>query len=209
MYSSHRIRFYSYGACRISNFTTQQLFILSWHLGYIQGGSDGAGWWDGGRLDRVRRRRDRRREEDGEEKPNYYIWTSIFIYFFTIFSQFINFVLRSNVAWFNMIYNIHSKVAFLQFYALKFDLSCLKILKKFQLGDGAQPPPQTPPHTERKNQYCGRTTFQHLAPPLVQPRKINIKKISMKLATSNWYRGNIIVAGWSEPEASAIIIVFR
>ena len=29
------------------------------------------------------------------------------------------------------------------------------------------PPPQTPPHAERKNQYCGRTTFQHAGPPLI------------------------------------------
>ena len=65
-----------------------------------------------------------------------------------------------------MIYNIYSKVEFLQFYALKNELSCLKILKISQVGDGAQPPPQTPPHAERKNQYSGRTTFQQLAPPL-------------------------------------------
>ena len=65
-----------------------------------------------------------------------------------------------------MIYNIYSKVEFLQMYALKIDLSWLKISKISQLGDGAQPPPQTPPHAQRKNQYCGRTTFQHLAPPL-------------------------------------------
>ena len=65
-----------------------------------------------------------------------------------------------------MIYNIYCKVEFLQFYAVKIDLSCLKISKISQVGDGAQPPPLTPPHVERKNQYCGRTTFQQLAPPL-------------------------------------------
>ena len=65
-----------------------------------------------------------------------------------------------------MIYYIYSKVEFLQFYALEIDLSCLKISKVSQLEDGAQPPPQTPLHAERKNQYYGRTTFQHLAPPL-------------------------------------------
>ena len=73
------------------------------------------------------------------------------------------------VVWFNMIYNIYSKVKFLQFYALKIDLSWLKILKISQVADGAQPPPQTPPHAERKNRDIGRTTFQQLAPPLVGP----------------------------------------
>ena len=48
--------------------------------------------------------------------------------------------------WFYMIYNIYCKVDFLQFYAVKSDLSCLKISKISQVGDGAQPPPQTPPH---------------------------------------------------------------
>ena len=82
---------------------------------------------------------------------------------FTIFSTIYQFCTSySNVAWFNMIYNIYSKVKFLPIYALKIDLSCLKISKISQLGEGAQ----TPPHAERKNQYCGRTTFQHLAPPL-------------------------------------------
>ena len=61
------------GESASSNFTTQHLFILSCHLGYLQGGSDGAGWWNDGRLDQVGRRRDRRMEEDGEEKLNYYI----------------------------------------------------------------------------------------------------------------------------------------
>ena len=65
-----------------------------------------------------------------------------------------------------MIYNIYCKVEFLQFYAVKIDFLCLKMTKISQVGDGAQPPPQTPPHAERKNQYCGRTTFQQLAPPL-------------------------------------------
>ena len=65
-----------------------------------------------------------------------------------------------------MIYNIYFKVEILQFYALKIDLSWLKILKISQVGEGAQPPPQTPPHAERKNQDIGRTTFQQLAPPL-------------------------------------------
>ena len=83
-----------------------------------------------------------------------------------------------------MIYNIHSKVEFLQIYALKIDLSCLKISKISQLGDGAQPPPQTPPHAERKNQYCGRTTFQHVAPPLYRPQyRVDLIVIEFKLTS--------------------------
>ena len=62
-----------------------------------------------------------------------------------------------------MIYNIYCKVEFLQFYAVKIDLLCLKISKISQVGDGAQPPPQTPPYAERKNQYCGWTTQQAYA----------------------------------------------
>ena len=93
---------------------------------------------------------------------------------FAVFSQFVHnlsilyrYTSYSNVAWFNMIYNIYSKVEFSQMYALKIDLSWLKISNISQIGDGAQPPPQTPPHAERKNRYCGRTTFHHLAPPLL------------------------------------------
>ena len=66
------------------------------------------------------------------------------------------------------IYNIYSKIEFLQFYALKIDLSCFTLTKFLKFGMGTAPP-QTPPHAERKNQYCGRTTFQQLAPPL-EPR---------------------------------------
>ena len=54
MYSSQHIKLYSNGACS-EQLHNVHMFIISWHL---QGGSDGAGWRNCGRLDRGERRRE-------------------------------------------------------------------------------------------------------------------------------------------------------
>ena len=82
-------------------------------------------------------------------------------------------------------------------------------IKISQLGDGAQPPPQTPPPAEWKNEHCGRTTFQHLAPPLCLQvenawiptfnpmENAHIFRVSVKSScfsiSSNWIASLVIV----------------
>ena len=106
-------------------------------------------------------------------KYNNNIWTSIFS-FFAICSQFINFVHRiatwRDLIWFTIFI---LKSNFYKFMLWKLTYRVWKYQKFLNLGMGHSPLPQTPPLAERKNQYCGRTTFQHVAPPLchTEPRK--------------------------------------